>query len=113
MKKTWILLGMTLVSLAVLTACTSNADTMQENTAATQPSSAPTQTSSPTTSLSPAVTYAPAATDDTMGGMTTGVSAGMQEGGVNTVEDARRVSDKVDDEVEKLSEIDDAEAVVA
>ena len=48
-----------------------------------------------------------------MGAMTTGVSAGMQEGGVNTVEDARRVSEQIADEVEKLSEIDDAEAVVA
>lgn len=113
MKKTWILLGLTLVSLAVLTACTSNADTMQGNTATTRPSSVPTQTTSPTTSLSPAVTYAPAATDNMTGGMTTGASTGMQEGGVNTVEDARRVSGKVDDEVEKLSEIDDAEAVVA
>ena len=32
---------------------------------------------------------------------------------MNTVEDARRLSDDVSEEVEKLSELDDAEAVVA
>ena len=59
----------------------------------------------------------PAATDN-VGGMTDlpGMSTTtntMDNGGVNTIEDARRVSDQIDEEIEKLSEIDDAEAVVA
>ena len=40
-------------------------------------------------------------------------SATVQPAGVNTVEDARRLSDDVSEEVEKLSELDGAEAVVA
>ena len=99
------------MSLALFTACTSNADTMPNTAQTNSPTSAPTNTASPTTSLSPAVTYAPSATDDMAGGMA--ASSGMQEAGVNTVEDAKRVSDKVADEVEKLSELEDAEAVVA
>lgn len=59
----------------------------------------------------------PAATDNVGGttglpGMSTTTNT-MGNGGVNTIEDARRVSDQIDEEIEKLSEIDDAEAVVA
>ena len=37
----------------------------------------------------------------------------MNNGGINSIEDARRVSGQISDEIEKLSEIDDAEVVVA
>ena len=84
MKRIWILLVISLVGVGLFTACSSNADTM------VQPSPSP--------SVSPSA--APTITDKGM------------EAGVNTVEDAQRVSDEVSEEVEKLSELKSAEAVV-
>lgn len=125
MKKTWILLAMTTCSLALFTACTSNADTMPQNSpnTATSPSTSPATTDN-------ANGMQPSGTDnaggmtgtDGMGmgtGMGTGMGSGtgttdtMSNGGVNTVEDAQRVSDEIAEEVEKLSELEKAEAVVA
>lgn len=110
MKKTWILPLVSLMSMALFTGCASNADTMPQTSPTT--STAPMATTAPTNTAGPTVSIAP---QSTAGGtmapeMTTGL---MDEGGVNTVEDALRVSDRVDDEVEKLSEIDSAEAIVA
>ena len=120
MKRILILLAITLLSLALFTACTSNADTMPQTnpTTSASPSAAP--TTAPTGTMTPAQSMSPSATDG-VGGMegvpgmtsTTGTTGTMNNGGVNTIEDARRVSDQIDDEIEKLSEIDDAEAVVA
>jgi len=89
--------------MALFTGCASNADMMPETsptagpTASAAPAVMPTDTAGPTVSLSPTNTAA----------------AGTQESGVNSVEDAQRVSDQVSEEVEKLSELDKAEAVVA
>ena len=120
MKRILILLAITLLSLALFTACTSNADTMPQTnpTTSASPSAAP--TTAPTGTMTPAQSMSPSATDG-VGGMegvpgmtsTTGTTGTMNNGGVNTIEDARRVSDQIDDDIEKLSEIDDAEAVVA
>ena len=103
MKKGWMLLGISVLSLTALTGCTSNADTMPSpSPSATMSATAsPSATTSPMASLSPAVTVSP-------GPDTEGVPAG-----INSVEDAKRVSERVSEEVEKLSEIEEAEALVA
>ena len=103
LKRKGILLVISMMCMALFTGCASNADMMPETsptagpTASAAPSVMPTDTAGPTVSLSPTNTAA----------------AGMQEAGVNSVEDAQRVSDQVSEEVEKLSELDKAEAVVA
>ena len=101
MKKGWMLLGISVLSLTALTGCTSSADTMPSpSPSATMSATAsPSVTTSPMASLSPAMTVSPD---------TEGVPAG-----INSVEDSKRVSERVSEEVEKLSEIDDAEALVA
>ena len=93
MKKTWTLVVISLLGLALFSACASNADTLPSPapSASAMPSATPQATQSPTSSAMPSVTVQPA--------------------GVNTVEDARRLSDDVSEEVEKLSELDDAAAV--
>lgn len=98
MKKTWILLVISVLCLALFTSCASTADTLPSPSpsASVSPSAAPVATQGPTVSISPTNSTEPTA-----------------EGGVNTVEDAKRVSDSVAEEVEKLSELDTAEAVVA
>lgn len=122
MKKTWILLAICTMSIPLFTACTSNADTMPQNspTVSVGPTAAP--TTAPTTDMNPMDNLLPSATDNAAGmtgsaGSTTGSMTGttdtMNNGGVNTVEDALRVSGQIADEVEKLSEVDDAKAVVA
>ena len=116
MKRILILLAITLLSLALFTACTSNADTMPQTspTASSAPSAMP--TTQPAGTMEPSISMSPSATQGTagVGGMdNTPANGAMTNGGVNTVEDARRVSDQIADEVEKLSEIDNAEAVVA
>lgn len=95
MKKTWTLVVISLLGLALFSACASNADTLPSPapSASVMPSATPQATQSPTASAMPSVTVQPA--------------------GVNTVEDARRLSDDVSEEVEKLSELNAAEAVVA
>ena len=106
------------MSIPLFTACTSNADTMPQNspTVSVGPTAAP--TAAPTTDMSPMDDLLPSATDDAAGmtggtGGMTGTTETMNNGGVNTVEDSLRVSGQIADEVEKLSEVDDAEAVVA
>ena len=76
-------------------ACASNADTLPSPapSASVTPSATPQASQAPTASAMPAATPEPA--------------------GVNTVEDAKRLSDDVSEEVEKLSELKGAEAVVA
>ena len=116
MKRILILLSLTLSSLALFTACTSNADTMPQtsptasNAPSADPSMEPTGTMDPNISMSPSATQGVAG----VGGMDNPqTTETMNNGGVNTVEDAKRISGQIADEVEKLSEIDDAEAVVA
>lgn len=116
MKRILILLAVTLMSLALFTACTSNADTMPQTSPTTSaaPSAAPTM--EPAATMDPNISMSPAATQGTagVGGMDTApTTETMNNGGINTIEDARRISEQIAEEVEKLSEIDDAEAVVA
>ena len=101
MKKGWMLLGISVLSLTALTGCTSSADTMPSpSPSATMSATArPSATTPPAVSMAPAVTVSPDPA---------GVPAG-----INTVEDSRRVSERVSEEVEKLSEIGEAEALVA
>lgn len=112
MKRKGILLVISILCVAVLTGCTSNADTMPTPTNTTAPmATTPVNTAGPTASASPMPT-------SDVGSMITGAvdsmtPDAMKESGVNSVEDALRVSDKVSEEVEKLSELDSAEAVVA
>ena len=96
MKKTWTLVVISLLGLALFSACASNADTLPSPSpsASVMPSVTPEATQAPKPTLAPAATAEPMA-------------------GVNTVEDAKRVSDDVSEEAEKLSELDSAEAVVA
>ncbi len=96
LKKGWILLGISVLSLAALTACTSSADTLPDPTTQPMASASPQATMAPTVSIAPAATQEP------------DVPAG-----VNSVTDAERISEQVAEEVEKLSELDDAEAIVA
>lgn len=103
MKKGWILFGISLLSLGVLTGCTSSADTLPSPS----PSASAMPTGSPQATMSPAATMAPSMT----AGPDTG--AAMDGMGIGTVEDARRVSERVSEEVEKLSELEEAEAIVA
>lgn len=116
MKRILILLAVTLMGLALFTACTSNADTMPQTSPTTSaaPSAAPTM--EPANTMDPNISMSPAATQGTagVGGLdTTPTTETMNNGGINTLEDARRISEQIAEEVEKLSEIDDAEVVVA
>lgn len=101
MKKGWMLLGISVLSLTALTGCASSADTMPSPS----PSATMTTQASPEATMAPTVSIAPA---QTMSPDMEGVPAG-----VNSVEDAKRISERIGDEVEKLSEVDEAEAVVA
>lgn len=96
MKKTWTLVVISLLGLALFSACASNADTLPSPS----PSASVMPSVTPEATQAPMPTLAPAATAESMAG-------------VNTVEDAKRVSDDVSEEAEKLSELDSAEAVVA
>ena len=99
MKKPLILLVISLLSLAMFTACASSADTVPSPSpsVSVSPSASPeaTQSAQPTATTSPEASAEPA------------------EAGANTVEDALRLSDSLSEEAEKLSELDTAEAVVA
>ena len=106
------------MGLALMTGCTSSADTLPSPSpsASTTPSNTPIVSLGPTASMAPDATNG-AMTNDTLvpssGTIANSGSTSNTAAGVNTVEDAERVSDSVTDEVEKLSELDDAEAVVA
>lgn len=112
MKKQGFLLVISVMCMALLSSCASNADTMPAPISTGVPT-----TGQPTSTTAPAATAAPTQTTgmtDMMGDLTQGLMPDADMGaGVNTVEDALRVSDRVSEEVEKLSELDMAEAVVA
>ena len=101
MKKTiGTLLVLSLVCIGLFTACTSNAGTV--------PEPAPTTQSATT---APMATTSPEATMDVMPAPTASAEPATV-GAASTVADAQRLSDRVEDEVEKLSEVDEADAVV-
>ena len=84
MKRIWILLVISLVGVGLFTACSSNADTMVQPSPS--PSVSPSASPMATATDSPAPSTAPTATDREANGTSAGV---------NTVEDAQRVSDQV------------------
>ena len=94
MKKRWILMAMGILCVAVLASCTSNADTLPSQSPSASPSTMPTQTATTT------VTMMPSAAPTTSTGAT-------------TLEDAKRIAQQIDEEVEKLSEINESCVVVA
>ena len=112
MKKIWILGMSSALCMALFTGCAGNADTMPQPgptvTTAPMTTTAPTNTVGPTVSLSPQTTDN--ALTDLLPDMTADTAA---QAGVNTVQDAKRVSEQVSEEIDKLSEIEDAQAVVA
>ena len=81
MKKTWILLVISVLCLGLFTACASSADTMPSPSPAATNTPAATAQPTPSVSIEPAVTEAPASNS------------------VATVEDVLRVSDDVSEEV--------------
>lgn len=97
-KKSRNLMVLSLACMGLFTACTSNADTL------------PNATANPATTA-PMVTSSPAATQSASP-MPTVSAEPATVGAASTVADARRISDRVEDEVEKLSEVDEADAVV-
>ncbi|NLO84480.1 MAG: hypothetical protein GX096_03490 [Clostridiales bacterium] len=97
MKKTWILLVISILCMGLFSSCASNADVM--------PSPLPTVSMMP--SANPATTMPPVATV-----MPTTIMP-TTEAGINSIEDSLRVSDKISEEVEKLSELKTAVAVAA
>ena len=111
MKKIWILGMSSALCMALFTGCAGNADTMPQPgptvTTAPMTTTAPTNTVGPTVSLSPQTTDN--ALTDLLPDMTADTAA---QAGVNTVQDAKRVSEQVSEEIDKLSEIEDAQAVV-
>ncbi|MDD3410949.1 MAG: YhcN/YlaJ family sporulation lipoprotein [Eubacteriales bacterium] len=96
MKKRWILVALCAAGTVLLASCASSADTM------------PSQSPSVSPSMSPTVTVTTMPTSTTSPAATTDAAAGAM-----TVEDAQRMAESVDDELEKLSELDQAEVVVA
>jgi len=125
LKKTGLLLGMALTGMMLMTGCTSSADTLPSPS----PSASRTPTNTPMTQSTQGPSMSPSATDGTglmdgienaadkvggaVSGAVNGAMNGIENAGISTVEDAARVSDRIADEVEKLSELDDAEAIVA
>lgn len=102
-KKLGILMVLSLACMGLFTACTSKADTV--------PSPGPTANTEGKVTTAPMVTTSPEATMDVMP-MPTASAEPSTVGAASTVDDAKRISQQVEDEVDKLSEVDDAEAVV-
>ena len=117
MKKAFISLCLAAL-LITFTGCAT-----QETPAPTaSPSASPTTTTMPMTSPGAAIddmitdmTDDPMTTDDTMGDdpLTPAASEQPAAEGVTTVSDARKAIDDIEDELERLSEVDDAQVVIA
>lgn len=111
MKKTFgTLLVLSLTCLGLFTACTSNADAMPEPAPTAQSA-----TTSPMATTSPGNTTSGNTTSDTTMDAMPSPAASAEPatvGAASTVADAQRLSDRVEEEVEKLSEVDEADAVV-
>ena len=102
-KKLGTLMVLSVACMGLFSACTSNADAM--------PNPAPTANTAGKVTTAPMATTSPDATMDVMP-MPTASAEPATVGAANTVADAKRISQRVEDEVDKLSEVDDAEAVV-
>ena len=97
LKKIGLFLLLTALSAALLTGCTGSADTL--------PSPTPGVTGMPGTGMGagtagPAASAVPQASD------------APQAGGIQTVEDAMKASEAMEDAIDKLSEVEDAEVAV-
>ncbi len=95
MKKIWLLLLLTVLSAALLTGCASSADTL--------PSPSPGTSEMPGTLL-------PDMTGD--GASPMPESSAAPESGIRTVEDAKRAAQAMEEAVEKLSEVDEADVAI-
>lgn len=102
-KKLGTLMVLSVACMSLFSACTSNADAV--------PNPAPTANTAGKVTTAPMATTSPDATMDVMP-MPTASAEPATVGAANTVDDAKRISQRVEDEVDKLSEVDDAEAVV-
>ena len=99
LKKGWFLLVLLTLCMALFAGCTSSADMM--------PSQSPAVSVSPMASPEITVTSMPTNSPPAMGA---GLGA---DAGNGTLEDAVRIAKAVKAEAEKLSEVDEAQAVVA
>lgn len=126
MKKILILTVLSIATLSLFTACASEADTLVSPSPSQSPMATqqPTQTVQPTDGGIPGMMDTPmdgAGTTGTTGstgvtgttGTTNMAGSGSAMNGVTTMDDSRRIGERIADEVEKLSEVEDAEALVA
>ena len=113
MKKTLLTLGL-MASALLMTACTSGPDM---TTATNSP--APTTTATSTPDLMPQATgmmpQIESGIDSVIDGMTGQPTATVmpESTGVTSMDKARRVVESIEDELERLSEVDDAQVVIA
>lgn len=109
MKKLWMLIALLICSAVLLTGCASNADTLASPTpgaATMQPMVSP----MPTNGMDVLPDLVPGLMPSASPSESAAPSLGA--GGVNNLADARRVSEMLEDALDKLSEVDDAYAVV-
>lgn len=108
MKKTFLAASLMAAAGIMLTACSTGAEPM----ATTSPSTAPTTLVTTSPSTQPEATQ-DVGTDDPMGLLPDeSASPDPQAEGVTSVTDARKAVETIEDELEKLSEVDDAQVVL-
>ncbi|MBQ7850550.1 MAG: YhcN/YlaJ family sporulation lipoprotein [Clostridia bacterium] len=113
MKKTLLTLGL-MAGALLLTACTSGPDM---TTVTSSP--APTTTAATTPDMTPQITNVmpqiESGIDSVIDGMTGQPTATVmpESTGVTSMDKARRVVESIEDELERLSEVDDAQVVIA
>ncbi len=104
MNKKWILTMLCALALVLLAGCTSNADVL--------PSPSPVGTTLlPSPSLLPSV--APVASPSPGVGTPTNTAPGTSGAGATTIDEAKKVSKDIADELDKLSEVSKASVAVA
>lgn len=108
MKKTFLAASLMAAAGMMLTACTTGAEPI----ATTSPSTAPTALVTTSPSALPDATRGAGTADPT--GLLPGESTSPdpQAEGVTSVADARKAVEAIEDELEKLSEVDDAQVVL-
>ncbi|MBE5787385.1 MAG: hypothetical protein E7324_07575 [Clostridiales bacterium] len=109
MKKLWMLMALLTLAAALLTGCASNADTLASPTPG-----APMMTPQASPNITDDITDG---IDNLMPGLIPSASPNgtaapdMGAGGIASLEDAKRLSDAMEDALEMLSEVDDAYVV--
>lgn len=104
MKKSLISIGLMALLLS-LTSCA----TQEEPTPSQSPSASPTVSVSPT--MAPAASQEPDASADPTG--TDALMTDAASAGVTNAPDARKAAEDIEEELERLSEVEDAEVVLA